>query len=424
MQRRTVPFRTSEPVEGVRLVTERMPHVRSVSIGLWVDCGSRDESDEMAGTAHLLEHLLFKGTNRRSARDIAVAFDAIGGEVNAFSAKEYTCYYARVSDTDAAMATDILLDMFTDSVLRDEDIESERKVVIEEIHMTNDTPDDLVHEMFSEAAWPGHALGREIAGTAETVGAMSASGIRDFYASGYKSGRLVVAAAGQIEHDELSAMLTQRLEAGNLWRRSLQTPPAASMGRAVYDTRDTEQAHLVWGCECPGRDDPDRYAMAILNVLYGSAMSSRLFQQIREDRGLAYAVFSGYQSYMESGLFSVYAGTQESTAVEALKIVRDEARDLASGGVTDSELEMARGHLKGSLVLSMDDPGGRMSRLGKAEIVHGEISTVEELLERIDSVTSADVTRVAKRIFGSPGFVVSSVGPVDEGLLDEATEAL
>ncbi|HVL80710.1 MAG TPA: pitrilysin family protein [Actinomycetota bacterium] len=423
MDRQAVPFRRSEPVPGVRLVTERMPHTRTAAIGLWVDRGARDEPWEIAGASHLLEHLLFKGTERRTARDIAHAFDAVGGEVNAFSTKEYTCYYARVLETDVAMATDVLLDMFTSALLREEDLASERKVVLEEIHMTRDAPDDWVHDLFVETAWPDHPLGREVIGTTETVGSMDRNALLAFYREGYTPGRVIVAASGDIDHASLAEQVSAVFEADERFRRLPSDPPQIASGRAVYDQRTIEQVNLVWGAASPPRDSEDRFALSLLNVLYGSSMSSRLFQEIREDRGLAYAVFSGYQSYVESGLFSVYAGTSEATADEVMRIVRSQAASVAAGEVTPEELDRARGHVKGSLVLGLDDPGGRMARLGKGELVWGDVLGVDEVLARIDAVTAEDVTRVAQQVFGG-GFVLASVGPVAPGSLDRHTDPL
>lgn len=417
------PFERSEPVAGVRLVTERMPYLRSVSLGLWVDVGSRDEPDEMAGASHLLEHLLFKGTGTRSAREIAETVDAVGGELNAYSSKEHTCYYARVLDEDVGTAADILLDMFSDAILRDEDLEAERKVVLEELHMTEDAPDDKVHDVFGETAWPGHPLGRPVLGTESSVGAMTREGLAGFYRSGYLPGRLIVAAAGNVDHGDLEGRLAQAFEASpRSAPRTPQRPPELTR-RTSYETRTTEQQHLVWGCEALSRTDPDRYALTVLSTLLGGGMSSRLFQEVRELRGLAYSIYSYHHLYTETGLFAVYAGCHESSAAEVLSIVRDQAAAVAAGAAGAEEVERAKGHVRGSIVLSLDDPGGRMSRLGKAELVHGEISSVDEQLAKVDAVTTGDVERVARRLFGGD-FVLTSIGPLAQGTLDAFVDAL
>lgn len=421
----TTPFERSSPVPGVRLVTESMPHVRSASIGFWVDAGSRDEPDELAGAAHLLEHLLFKGTETRSAQDIANAFDAAGGELNAYSAREHTCFYARVLDTDLAMATDVLCDMFHHGALRPEDLESERRVVLEEIRMAADVPEDWVHDVHSEASWPGHALGRAVIGTESSIGSMQRERLIEFYREGYVPDRLVVSAAGSMTHDEVAGLLLERLDPGTApVRRSNASPPVWGGPNAVYARKGSEQAHVVWGFEGVGREDPDRYALSVMNALYGGGVSSRLFQEVREKRGLAYSVYSGYHTYLETGLFSVYAGMQPDTARQVLEIAGAEAVQIASGEVGAEEVERAKGQVRGGLVLSMDDPGGRMTRLGRSELVHGEVPTVDELLARIDAVSREDVARVAKRIFAGNGSVLACVGPMQEGALDFAVSPL
>ena len=425
MSPRAVPFERSEPIPGIRLVTEPMPHVRSVSIGLWIDAGARDEPDELAGAAHLLEHMLFKGTERRSARDIANTFDAIGGEINAYSAREHTCYYARVLGSDLPVAVDVLCDMFRNAVLSPDDLASERRVVLEEIRMANDVPEDRVHDLFADAAWPGQALGRPVIGRAETVGSMDRDRLLGFYRSRYVPDRLIVAAAGDLSTDVLTGLLRDALEAGSSpVRRSADETPVFAAPRAVYEKRPSEQVHIVLGFEGLSRTDPDRYALSVLSGLYGGGMSSRLFQEVREKRGLAYSIYSHEHMHLDAGTFTVYVGTQESTAAEVLRIVREEAGKIVSGELTSDEVERAKGHMRGALVLGMDDPGGRMARLGRSELVHGEVLTVDELLARVDAVTVEDVSRVAKRVFAGEGAVLASVGPIAEGALDFAAEPL
>jgi predicted Zn-dependent peptidase len=401
-----------------------MPHVRSVSIGLWIDLGSRDEPGEIAGASHFLEHMLFKGTPARSALDIANAFDAVGGEVNAYSSREHTCFYARVLDTDLPMAVDVLGDMFRDAALRDDEIESERRVVLEEIHMAADVPEDLVHDRYSAAAWPGHPLGRPVLGTELTVGSMGADRIRAFYREGYTPNRLVIAVAGNVDHASVADLIRGSFAPGSAPVKRQSTSKPAFAGPLVnHDQRDSEQVHLVWGLESVSREDPDRYALSVMSTLYGGGMSSRLFQEVREKRGLAYSIYSGEHLHLETGTFTVYAGTQTETAAEVLKIVREEAQALTAGDVSEDEVERAKGQMRGGLVLSMDDPGGRMSRLGRSELVHGEVLTIDDLLARVDAVTRDDVVRVAGRTFGG-GCVLASVGPVPEGLLDFAVDPL
>jgi predicted Zn-dependent peptidase len=402
-----------------------MPHVRSVSIGFWLDTGARDESDEIAGAAHFLEHMLFKGTETRSAQDIANAFDAVGGEVNAYSAREHTCFYARVLDEDLPMATEILADMFRNASLRPDEFESERRVILEEIHMAADVPEDVVHDVFAASAWPGHALGRPVLGTADTIGSMSLEQLACFYRDGYLTDRLIVAVSGNVRHSEVASLLGDVLEPGTQpSRRSAEAKPVFGRGSATRDGRESEQVHIVWGVESVGREDPDRYALSVLSVLYGGGMSSRLFQEVREKRGLAYSIYSAEHLYKETGSFTVYAGTSAESAAEVMKIVRDEAAALAGGEVSSAEVDRAKGHVRGGLVLSMDDPGGRMSRLGRSELVHGEVLTVDDLIARVDAVSRDDVTRVAKRVLGAGGAALACVGPVPDGTLDFAAEPL
>ncbi|MGH2759402.1 MAG: M16 family metallopeptidase [Actinomycetota bacterium] len=425
MTSRVVPFELSEPVPGIRLVTEPMPHVRSVSIGLWIDVGSRDEPDEIAGADHFLEHMLFKGTERRTARDIANTFDAVGGEINAYSAREHTCCYARVLGSDLPVAVDVLCDMFRNAVLRGEDFESEKKVILEEIRMAADVPEDRVHDLFSETAWPGHPLGRSVLGTSQTVGGLTRDRLAAFFHEGYVSDRLVVAVAGDVDTAAVAKLLVDGIEPGTApHRRTPGDTPAFGGPRAAYEKRPSEQVNVVLGFEAMGRKDPDRYALSVLSVLYGGGMSSRLFQEVREKRGLAYSVYSHEHLHLETGTFTIYVGTQESTVEEVLRIVRDEAAKVVAGDLTDEEVERAKGHLRGGLVLGMDDPGGRMSRLGRSELLHGEVLTVDELLDRVDGVSTSDVGRVAKRIFAGGGAALACVGPVDEGSLDFAVEPL
>jgi predicted Zn-dependent peptidase len=418
-------FERSEPIPGVRLVTETMPHVRSVSVGFWIDVGARDETDDIAGAAHFLEHMLFKGTRTRDARDIANAFDAVGGEVNAYSAHEHTCMYARVLDADLPMAFDVMSDMFTNAALRADEVESERRVILEEIHMAADVPEDRVHDLFSATAWPNQPLGRAVLGTEGTVGALDRERLDEFYRAGYVPDRLVVAAAGNITHGDVASLVRDSLPSGTApWTRRAGGTARFGGPNVRHDNRRSEQVHLVWGVDGLPRTDPDRYAQSVMSVLLGGGMSSRLFQEVREKRGLAYSIYSAEHLYLECGTFSVYAGTQAGTAAEVLRIVRDEAAAVASGDASEEEVERAKGHVRGSIVLSMDDPGGRMSRIGRSEQVHGEVVSIDEILERVDAVTTEDVARVSKRLFGGGGAVLACVGPVAEGALDFAVEPL
>jgi predicted Zn-dependent peptidase len=402
-------IRRTEFGSGLRVVTERMPGVRSVALGFWVLAGSRDEPPPISGSSHFLEHLLFKGTKTRSARDIAEAFDAIGGDVNAFTAKEYTCFYARIRDRDLPMAVEHLADMFRGSVLREGDFASEKRVILEEINVHEDTPDDLIHDLFMEVLWPDHPLGRPILGTKKSIRAATRDQVRRFYRKHYVPGNLVVVAAGNLQHEDLVARLTASLEAGPVraegpaaWRiREPGRPPSPS-GRVLVKRRDTEQAHICVGTSGLSRTDPDRFAFGVVNNAIGGGMSSRLFQEIREKRGLAYSVYSYHSMYADAGLFCAYAGTTPGRAREVLSIVRGQLGEVAEKGLAPDEFERAKGHMKGSLVLSLEDPGGRMSRLGKSEISHGETLSVSQILARISAVTPDDARRASERVLSQP----------------------
>jgi predicted Zn-dependent peptidase len=409
-----------------------MPSVRSVTLGFWVTAGSRDERPTIAGASHFLEHLLFKGTTSRSARDIAESFDAVGGDFNAFTSKETTVFYARVLDRDMGMAVELLCDMLQDSVLDRKDFEAERQVILEEINMHEDTPDDLVHDLFAETLWAGHPLGRPVLGTGDSIKAMSRDQVFRFYRRHYLPANLVVAAAGNVDHEALLDGLRRGLETGRVrsrggsaWSlRSVGRAPRPSGARLVRD-RKTEQAHIMLGTNGVSRNDPDRFAFGIVNAALGGGMSSRLFQEIREKRGLAYSVYSYHQMYAEAGLFAMYTGTTPGRAEEVLSLLRGEARAVAEDGLNEEEFERAKGHVKGSMVLSLEETSGRMSRLGRSETGHGEILSVDEMLERVERVTLSDANRVAAAVLSRP-MALTVLGPFRHdafGGSDAAVEA-
>jgi predicted Zn-dependent peptidase len=392
--------------------------MRSVALGVWVDVGSRDERPGISGASHFLEHLLFKGTKKRTARAIAEAFDAVGGDLNAFTAKEYTCYYCRVRDQDLPMAMDFMSDMLQRSVLALSDFEAERSVILEEINRQEDAPDDLIHDLFAETLWEGHPLGRPVLGTKETITAMSRDQVRRFYKRLYRPSHFIIAAAGNLVHDDLCSLVEQHMETGAKLSDSLSPKvrsggdvPGVS-GASLVRKRTTEQAHIVLGTSAYSRRDPERFAFGVVNSALGGGMSSRLFQEIREKRGMAYSVYSYHSMFAETGLFGVYAGTTPSKGHQVLDIVRQEMADVAEHGLSDEELERAKGHMKGSLVLSLEDTSGRMSRIGRSEISHGEILSVDEILRRVDGVTGEDARRTAKEVFGRP-MSLAVIGPFE-----------
>ncbi|SEG61680.1 Predicted Zn-dependent peptidase [Thermomonospora echinospora] len=388
---------------GLRVITETMPTVRSAAFGIWAGVGSRDEAAQDAGASHYLEHTLFKGTRRRSALEISAALDAVGGDLNAFTAKEYTCYYARVLDTDLPLAVDVVSDMVIGSLNRAEDVEAERGVILEEIAMRDDDPGDLVHDEFALALYGDVPLGRPILGTVETINALSRDVIDRYYREHYLTPNLVVAVAGNIDHDDVVRRVAEAF-AGRPAGDDRPAPPRLGGGPApvrpgvrVID-KDTEQANLVLGGLGVSRTDERRFALGVLNAALGGGMSSRLFQEVREKRGLAYSVYSYTAQYADTGTFGVYAGCQPGKVDEVLSICRDEVARLADGGLDEEELERGKGQLRGSMVLGLEDTGSRMSRLGKSELVYERLMPVDEVLARVEAVTLDDVREVGRQV--------------------------
>jgi predicted Zn-dependent peptidase len=398
---------------GITVVTERMPDVRSVAAGFWVGTGSRDEDLAVSGASHFLEHLLFKGTEQRSAREIAEAIDAVGGDMNAFTTKEYTAFYLRVLSNSLEMGLDVLSDIMWAPAFRPAEIDAERQVILEEILMHNDEPADLVHEVFTEALYPGHPLGREVLGDEHTVSGLDRQGIAAFHGHHYRPGNIVLAAAGDLDHDAVAAGIERRFSGPSGGGAPLRKAPAGAPHPVSVVNRPTEQAHLVVGVTAPDRDDDDRFALTIINHLLGGGMSSRLFQEIREERGLAYSVYSYRSAYEGTGALAVYAGTGPGRVGEVLDLIDAEFDRLLADGVTDRELAGAKSHLNGSLALSLEDSGARMSRLGHSQLVHGRVPSIDEVDSCLADVTLADVDRVIERVLSGPR-VLAVVGPFDE----------
>ncbi|GAA3237787.1 pitrilysin family protein [Actinocorallia longicatena] len=389
---------------GLRVVTETMPTVRSVAFGIWAGIGSRDEDLADAGATHYLEHLLFKGTERRSALEISAEMDAVGGDLNAFTAKEYTCYYARVLDDDLPLAVDVVSDMVTGSLITAEDVDAERGVILEEISMRDDDPSDLIHDEFSIAMYGDAPLGRPILGTVETINALQRDGIARYYHSHYTPPNLVVAVAGNIDHDKVVALVAKAFEGKLSGGDKPAAPrlggdPTPTLGggtRLIVD--DTEQAHIVLGVPGLARNDDRRFALGVLNAAFGGGMSSRLFQEIREKRGLAYSVYSYTSQHADTGSFGLYAGCQPAKIDDVLRISLDEFAKAAKAGITAEELSRGKGQLRGSTVLGLEDTGSRMSRIGKSELVYDSLLSVDEVLSRIDSVTLDEVNTIAREL--------------------------
>ncbi len=403
---------------GLRVLTEAIPAMRSVSFGIWVAVGSRDETGPTAGAAHFLEHLLFKGTHKRGALEISSSIEAVGGETNAFTTKEYTCYYARVLDEDLPLAIDVMCDLVADSVLEPADVETERGVILEEIAMHDDEPGDEVHDLFARAVYGDHPLGRLISGTSDTVTPMTRRQIQTFYRRRYVAPQIVIAAAGNLDHAAVVRLVRQALRGTPLDTEPASPAPHRPAAPAVrtraastvVQVKETEQAHVVLGCPAIDRLDERRFALGVLNNVLGGGMSSRLFQEIREQRGLAYSVYSYASQYADSGLFGVYAGCAPGRVDEVLELTRTELARTAEQGITEAELARGKGMSKGSFVLGLEDTGSRMSRLAKGELLYGNLMPVNELLDRVDSVTLDDVNTLAADLLARP-MSLAVVGP-------------
>ena len=396
---------------GLRLITESMPHVRSVSIGVWLTRGSRHETRDRGGIAHFVEHMLFKGTNTRTAEDIAQAIDSIGGQLDAFTAKEYASYYIKVLDEHLPTAVDLLSDIVMHPRLEAEDLEKEKKVILEEIKMVEDTPDDLVHELFTQHFWEGHALGRPILGSKETVESFTPDILRDYFRNAYVAQNLIVSAAGNVEHarvrDLVGAAFTSLPASGAAFDDTVPRVVPQVLTRA----KELEQSHVCLGTNSYPQNHQDRYVSYIMNTVLGGSMSSRLFQNVREKRGLAYAVFSGLSAYRDAGNITIYAGCANEAVPEVVDLCVEELRGMKQAPVPDTELRRAKDHLKGSLMLSLENTASRMSHLARQEIYFERHFGLDETLAGVERVTAADVTRVASDLFANGSLAATVVGP-------------
>jgi predicted Zn-dependent peptidase len=410
---------------GVRILSEQVPGSQSATVGFWVAVGSRDEVPVTFGSTHFLEHLLFKGTTTRTALDIAVSFDAVGGEHNAMTAKEYTCYYAKVRDLDLPMAVRVLADMFTSSLLDADEFESERGVILEELAMADDDPSDVVSERFFEAVFGEHPLGRPIGGNPEAISAVTREAVWEHYRANYRPQDLVISVAGAVDHDELVGWTVAALEAAR-WNLDLPATPVARRDPTldlldrgsplVVVDRPLEQTNLLLGVAGLHAADERRPALTVLNSVLGGGMSSRLFQEIREKRGLAYSVYSFAASYSDAGVVGLYAGCTPKKAPQVAGLMLDEFRKLADGGITADELARAQGQLGGASALALEDSDTRMTRLGRSELTMGEFSDLDETLRRIAAVTADQVRDLAAELASRP-LSVAAVGSVDADAL-------
>ncbi|MET4095604.1 pitrilysin family protein [Arthrobacter sp. UYCu712] len=407
---------------GVRVLTEAMPGQRSATIGFWVGVGSRDEAPGQHGSTHFLEHLLFKGTKRRTALEIASAFDEVGGESNAATAKESTCYFARVLDTDLPMAIDVIADMITGAVLDPQEMEQERDVILEEIAMDSDDPTDVAHENFVAAVLGTHPLGRPIGGTPDAIRAVARDSVWDHYRRYYRPDELVITAAGGLDHDVVCGLVVNALhsagwslepDASPVQRRPTERADITGTAGLHVVKRPVEQANIIMGCPTIVATDGRRFVMSVLNAVLGGGMSSRLFQEVREKRGLVYSTYSFASSYADAGYFGMYAGCTPSKVRQVLELLGAELDNLAEGGISDEELRKAVGQLCGGIVLALEDTGSRMSRLGRAELVSGEYQDIDETLRQIKAVTAAEVQELARELAAAPR-TVTVVGPFEE----------
>ncbi|HVW03983.1 MAG TPA: pitrilysin family protein [Vicinamibacterales bacterium] len=396
---------------GLRLTTEAMPHVRSVSVGVWLKRGSRHETDAESGVAHFVEHMLFKGTFTRTAQQIAQTIDSIGGQLDAFTSKEYAGYYIKVLDEHLPLAIDLLSDMVMHPALAPADIAREQSVILEEIKMVEDAPDDLVHEVFAEQFWARHPLGRPILGTPETVSSFTSEGLRRYFEQTYLAPNLIVAAAGRIEHAGVRALIERAFERlPTAAAPAVDVPPAITPGVVVRE-KDIEQSHVCLGTAAYPQAHADRHALYVLNTILGGSMSSRLFQHIREDRGLAYSVWSSLMAFSDAGAMTIYAGCATDRVEEVVDLTIAELAGLRATPVPADELQRAKDHLKGSLMLSLENTSSRMSQLAKQELTFGRQFTLDEILGSIDAVSASDVQRVASDLFKDGAVVATVVGP-------------
>jgi len=397
---------------GLRVLTDLVADAPSATIAVWVGVGGRDEPEPSAGASHFLEHLLFKGTDSRDALDIALAIDGVGGDMNAYTASEYTAYFARVPATEVQVALDVLLDVVAEPSLRDEEVEGEREVILEELAAADDDPEDLVGVRLFESLFPEHPLGREVLGTEESIESLSRADVAQFFGTWYQPSNLVVTGSGMVDHDHLVSEVVSRFGDVAAGPRPSRTAPSGPVVALVSEQRPVELVHLALGWRTAGTNDPDRFALTVLNHVFGTGPSSRLFQQVREHRGLTYSISSGVSHYSDAGALTVQCATSRAKAAQVLDVVAEQVDDLRTHGITDDELARAKRALRGGLLLGLEDSGSRGARLGVSETVRGRITPLEDHLAAIDAVTSDDIVAVARRVLDSPRSL-AVVGPGD-----------
>lgn len=400
---------------GVRIVSEKVPGIRSVAIGIWVGAGSRHENDSNSGISHFIEHLMFKGTEKRSASDIAEALDSVGGQLNAFTTKEFTCYYAKVIDEHFDLALDVLSDMFFNSSYNDLSIEKERGVIEEEINMYEDTPDELIHDFFLQTVWPKHTLGRPILGTIESLEKITRTDILDYIKKQYTPNRVVIAIAGNIEHEIIQEKVANYFNEMDNYsnKRDLKVPEKIEPS-VRNKKRDTGQVQICMGTGGISQSDKRLYSVHILNSILGGGLSSRLVQSIREQRGLAYSVYTYHTAFLDTGLFTFYAGTSPAKYDEVIDVLMQEIGKIVKDGITERELIKTKEQIKGSMLLGLESVSSRMTRIGRNELCLNKIIHVDEIINRITNVTQNDVNTIAKTLFEEQEFSLSTIGPLEQ----------
>lgn len=401
---------------GVRIVTEEVPYANSAVIGIWVKTGSRNEEDNNHGVSHFIEHLLFKGTTNRTAKQIAEELEAVGGTLNAFTTKEYTCYYAKVLSEHLPLAIDLLSDMFFNSTFNNDDIEKEKNVVLEEIKMYEDTPDEIIHDLFAQTVWQNHPLGRTILGSCESISSMDRSKVIDYFTKHYTPSNTVISVAGNIIHQQVVEMLSKyflnwKTHSPVDFPNQQKPVPQANVR---FAEKDTEQVQICLGAPGLPQEHSYTYVLLVLNNILGGGLSSRLFQSIREERGLAYSIYSYHSAYVDSGLFTVYAGTSPNKFKEVVHLIAKEISKLKKEGITQEELSKTKEQIRGGLLLSMESISNRMSRLGRTELCHGRVITAEEVVEKISQVTVDEVMDLCNLIFQPEKFSLTAIGPIEE----------
>lgn len=397
---------------GIQVITEEIPHVHSVSVGVWVQAGSRDESLEENGISHFIEHMLFKGTKRRSARQIAKEIDAVGGILNAFTSKEFSSFYAKVLSEHLPLALDLLFDLFLNSLFSAEELEKERQVIVQEISMVEDTPDEYIHDLFNESFWPRHPLGSPILGRMETISKMNRKKLMEFFHQHYLDVQPILVAAGNLKHENLLKPVREALGKMRPRPKKRHGRPPRPHPRLLVKNKKLEQVHLVLGTEGLSATHAQRFTIAILNTVLGGGMSSRLFQEVREKRGLAYSIYSYLSSFLDSGLLGVYAGTGEKTVSRVLQTILREMKKLADNSLKPKELRAAKEQLKGNLLLSLESTDNRMSRLAKNELYFNRYISPEEIIEGIEKVASDEVNALAQQILRPGSLSLTALGPI------------